>query len=300
MTTAADSASEQVVLLGSDGKPSGVADKAEVHGTDTPLHLAFSMYLFDDQDRVLVTRRALSKKTWPGVWTNSCCGHPAPDEKLEDAVRRRVRHELGFELDEIHSLLPEFGYRAVDDSGVVENEFCPVFWARVPGSSPAPTVDPDEVANWAWTDLRALIAIASVSPFLLSPWAVLQLGQMMPTQDLVRGEAPSKDKGTHLRTGMEPLTPFAENVLDVVHRIPVGKVLTLSDVAEYLGGGGSRAVGGVLSRHGHLVPWWRVVRAGGLPPVGREEDALEHYRTEGTPLDESQERVDLERARWRG
>lgn len=299
MTTAAAPPTEQVVLLGADGKPSGVADKSSVHGTDTPLHLAFSVYLFDDHDRVLSTRRALTKKTWPGVWTNSACGHPAPGEKLEDAVRRRVRHELGFDLDEIHLLLPEFGYRAVDDSGVVENELCPVFWARVPGSSPVPTVDPDEVASWAWTDLRALIAIASVSPFLLSPWAVLQLEQMVPTQDLVRGDA-SKDRGTHRRTEMEPLTPFAENVLDVVHRIPAGKVLTFSDVAEYLGEGGSRAVGGVLNRHGHLVPWWRVVRAGGLPPVGHESEAVEHYRAEGTPLTEAADRVDLAKARWRG
>ncbi|PID52987.1 MAG: isopentenyl-diphosphate delta-isomerase, partial [Micrococcales bacterium] len=151
MATDVGAAVEQVVLLGADGKPSGVADKTQVHGADTPLHLAFSVYIFDDRDRVLMTRRALSKPTWPGVWTNSCCGHPAPEEAIEDAVRRRVKHELGFELTDVHSLLPDFGYRAVDDSGVVENEFCPVFWARVPGVAPEPKLNADEVATWAWT-----------------------------------------------------------------------------------------------------------------------------------------------------
>ena len=77
---------------------------------------------------------------------------------------------------------------------------------------------------------------------------------------------------------------FASAVLDVVARIPEGRVMTYGDIAWALGSNAPRAVGRVLAYYGHAVPWWRVVPSSGLPPQGHARDALPHYREEGTPL----------------
>jgi alkylated DNA nucleotide flippase Atl1 len=91
---------------------------------------------------------------------------------------------------------------------------------------------------------------------------------------------------------------FAERVLDVVERIPPGRVMAYGDVAEYLGEGGPRQVGRVMALWGGGVPWWRVIRADGSPPVCHEQSAMQEYRAEGTPL--RGERVDMRHARWGG
>ena len=100
------SPTEQVVLVDDAGSPIGTADKAAVHTADTPLHLAFSCHVYSPAGEVLVTRRALGKQTWPGVWTNSFCGHPAPGESPEAAIARRARHELGITLSDLKVVLP--------------------------------------------------------------------------------------------------------------------------------------------------------------------------------------------------
>ena len=115
---------EQVVLVDDDGTPIGVADKATVHGPNTPRHLAFSCYGFDAGGRLLVTQRASSKLTFPLVWTNTCCGHPAPGETPADAATRRLRRELGLEVQDMRMVLPDFSYRA-SDGRVEENELLP-------------------------------------------------------------------------------------------------------------------------------------------------------------------------------
>lgn len=163
---------DHVVLVSDAGEPIGSAPKADVHGARTPLHLAFSCYVQDDAGRLLVTRRALVKRTWPGVWTNSFCGHPAPGEAAEDAVRRHAGRELGLELSHLHVVLPDFRYRAVDPAGVVENEVCPVFLARAAGPlHPAP----DEVMDHAWVAQPDLARAVTLAPWAFSPWLVLQL-----------------------------------------------------------------------------------------------------------------------------
>ena len=71
---------EMIVLVDEHGNPTGTAEKYSSHHAETPLHLAFSCYVFDETGAFLATRRALTKEVWPGVWSNSVCGHPAPGE----------------------------------------------------------------------------------------------------------------------------------------------------------------------------------------------------------------------------
>lgn len=173
---------DEVVLLDERGQPCGAADRVAVHTTDTPLHLAFSLHLVDDRGRTLLTRRALTKTTWPGVWTNSCCGHPRPGEDVLDAVHRRLGEELGVAVDAIEPVLPDFRYRAVDASGVVEHEVCPVHVAVVP-SDLTVSPDPAEVAEHAWVSWDDLHATAAGTPMVLSPWLVeqvLEIGPRLP------------------------------------------------------------------------------------------------------------------------
>jgi isopentenyl-diphosphate delta-isomerase len=175
-------ADELVVLLSPDGEAIGTAPKATVHHGETPLHLAFSAYLFNDRDELLVTQRALDKVTFPGVWTNSVCGHPAPAERLHDAVRRRAADELGLAVHDLRLVLPRFAYRAEQD-GIVEWEMCPVLVGHV-DDPPAP--DPAEVAATEWVHWAEFVATVLDGSRSVSVWcreqvtALSELGPAPP------------------------------------------------------------------------------------------------------------------------
>jgi isopentenyl-diphosphate delta-isomerase len=160
-----------VVLLDDAGNAVGSAAKSTIHHRDTPLHLGFSCYLFDSRGRVLLTRRALGKQTWPGVWTNSFCGHPAPGESTADAVRRRSRDELGTEVAQVICVLPDFRYHAQAADGTSENEICPVFCALIDGTL---ATEPDEVMEFVWVSWAELRAVAKLG-WAISPWARIQV-----------------------------------------------------------------------------------------------------------------------------
>jgi isopentenyl-diphosphate delta-isomerase len=169
---------ELVVLVSPDGEAIGTAPKASVHHADTPLHLAFSVYLFDDDGRLLVTQRALGKATFPGVWTNSACGHPAPGEALSDAVGRRVTDELGLSVRTLRLVLPRFSYRAEQD-GIVELELCPVLVGRVEGAAPAPQPDTTEVEAVAWLPWHGFAADVLAGRRTVSTWCREQVTELV-------------------------------------------------------------------------------------------------------------------------
>ncbi len=166
---------EHVVLLDDEGRPVGTAPKSSVHGTDTALHLAFSCHVMNSDGKVLVTRRALGKSTWPGVWSNSFCGHPRPAEPVLAAVHRRAEYELGITLTDIELALPLFRYRAVDTSGIVEHEVCPVYTAR---TADEPVLNPLEVLEAKWVEPLDLGTSLTATPWAFSPWLVLQAEQL--------------------------------------------------------------------------------------------------------------------------
>jgi len=157
---------ELVVLVDEADREIGTMPKALVHQKETPLHRAFSFFLLNPRGELLLQQRSSRKKTWPLVWSNSCCGHPRPGEQTEDAIRRRLKAELGMADAEIKMSLP---YRySFSKDGVTENEICPVFAGL---SSEEPKPDPEEVeaVRWVkWEDFLREIADDVAEKF--SPW----------------------------------------------------------------------------------------------------------------------------------
>lgn len=136
---------ELVVLVDEQDNEIGTKLKSEVHHKNTPLHRAFSLFLFNEEGKILVTQRAESKKTWPNVWSNSLCGHPGPSESREEALVRRADEELGCAIKNLKKI-SDYRYRFERDE-VVENEICPIFMAKIDGDL-AP--NPKEVKAWGW------------------------------------------------------------------------------------------------------------------------------------------------------
>jgi isopentenyl-diphosphate delta-isomerase len=168
-TSAADT--ERIVFVTEDGAPTGeTGPKLASHHERTRLHLAFSCYLFRRRDNAfLITRRGLEKKVWPGVWTNSVCGHPVPGEVLEDAVRRRAAFELGLpELTGLRCVVPRYVYQTPPFNGIVEHEFCPIFTATV-DEDPAP--NPGEVEDFRWLGWSDYVRLLEQDERSMSYWA---------------------------------------------------------------------------------------------------------------------------------
>jgi isopentenyl-diphosphate delta-isomerase len=115
---------EQVVLVNENDEAIGIMEKMEAHKKGL-LHRAFSVFIFDTRGNMLLQQRAADKYHGANLWTNACCSHPYPDEKVENAAQRRLNEELGFttSLHEIFS----FSYQAKVENGLIEHEFDHVF-----------------------------------------------------------------------------------------------------------------------------------------------------------------------------
>jgi isopentenyl-diphosphate delta-isomerase type 1 len=161
---------EMIVMVDSSNQPVATAKKLDAHTDSTELHRAFSVFLFNDSGELLLQRRSPLKKTWPGVWSNSCCGHTMLHEPVEDAARRRIRYELGISDVRLVNLVPNFSYRAEKD-GVVENEICPILLGF---TKQEPNPNPDEVSEVRWTTWPGFVEELQVRRDQYSPWAGLE------------------------------------------------------------------------------------------------------------------------------
>jgi len=158
---------EHVVLVDDQNNEIGTAPKDTVHTKDTPLHRGFSCFIFNDKKELLITKRASLKKTFPGVWTNSVCGHPGKDESVVSAVRRRLGEELRLVVRDLIEVSP-YRYRFADKNGIVENEICPIF---IGYTNDNPTPIEGEVEEWKWISWKAFLKEIENNPDVYSPWS---------------------------------------------------------------------------------------------------------------------------------
>lgn len=119
---------EKLILVNERDEEVGSAEKHEAHRSGL-LHRAFSIFLFDENCRTLLQRRAAGKYHSAGLWANTCCGHPRPGEPVVDAAGRRLYEELGINASLSFGFLAR--YKAGLDNGMTENELVHVFAGRL-------------------------------------------------------------------------------------------------------------------------------------------------------------------------
>lgn len=124
------SESEELILVDADDNEIGSSSKAQCHDGDGILHRAFSLFLFNDDGRLLLQQRSSSKRLWPGFWSNTICSHPRQGESMEQATQRRLLDELNIEskLEYVY----KFAYQARFGAAGSENELCHVFLGKAP------------------------------------------------------------------------------------------------------------------------------------------------------------------------
>ena len=155
---------ENVILVDSLDREIGVAPKLDVHRSGL-LHRAFSVFVIDESGRLLLQRRAETKYHSPGLWSNSCCGHPRPGEQTIDAAARRLDEEMGIQCDLI--LVSSFLYRAHVDRELLEHELDHVF---IGTTDRQPECDPNEVSEFMWTDVDTVISMLRDDPAAFTAW----------------------------------------------------------------------------------------------------------------------------------
>ena len=159
------SISEQLILVDEFDREIGAMPKGQCHEGSGTLHRAFSIFVFNENDELLLQQRSAQKPLWPEFWSNTCCSHPRVGETMEEATIRRLDQELGFECP-LHFLY-KFKYQADFGTLGAEHEFCWVYFGRHGGSVDA---NASEIANWRYIGVDELEAELADVPDQFTPW----------------------------------------------------------------------------------------------------------------------------------
>ncbi|MGA8852570.1 MAG: isopentenyl-diphosphate Delta-isomerase [Christiangramia sp.] len=157
-------AEEKVILVNEKDEQIGLMEKIEAH-EKALLHRAFSVFVFNDKNELMIQQRALSKYHSPGLWTNTCCSHQREGESNVEAGKRRLQEEMGFSTDLKDTI--SFIYKAPFDNGLTEHEFDHILVGNFKGE---PDLNPDEVASWKWVSLEDLQVDMEKNPHIYTEW----------------------------------------------------------------------------------------------------------------------------------
>lgn len=158
-----------VILVDKDDNQIGTMEKMEAHRKGE-LHRAFSVLVFNSKGEMLLQKRAKSKYHSGGLWTNTCCSHPLPGEKIEDSIQRRVREEMGIHVEPKFSY--KFLYKTSLDQNLIEHELDHVFIAEY---NDRPILNSEEAEDWKYVSLRWLRDDVAKNPSKYTHWFKLIL-----------------------------------------------------------------------------------------------------------------------------
>ena len=155
---------EQVILVNERDEKIGLMPKQEAH-EKALLHRAFSVFIFNNKNELMLQQRALHKYHSPGLWTNTCCSHQRDGETSLEAGKRRLFEEMGFTTDLKETI--SFIYKAPFDNGLTEHEFDHIL---VGNYDYEPEINKDEVVSWKWMSLEDVRNDMKESPNSYTAW----------------------------------------------------------------------------------------------------------------------------------
>ncbi len=160
---------EHVILVDEEDNAIGTLEKMEAHRKGL-LHRAFSVVIYNSKGEMLLQKRALTKYHSAGLWTNACCSHPLPNESIEQAIRRKLKQEMGINLKTEYTY--KFFYRTELDNDLIENECDHVFTGIFDGE---PIINTNEVESWKFISMDQLRNDVLMNPLNYTYWFKLIL-----------------------------------------------------------------------------------------------------------------------------